>query len=516
LTLITLLLEKAKEIPEKVCIKFEKRKLTYSEIDRRVTLTAGGLNQLGLNVKDRAAILMENCPEYIISYFAIVRAGGISVPLNTFLTPVEISHILNDCSCKILIYSKKFLPHVEEIKKNIPDLKAVVFDEIPLIPPSPFLVKGLGSRCREALQREAGGFDEDDVAVLLYTSGTTGFPKGAMLTHRNLLSNARSCMEVMHLSHKDKVLLFLPLFHSFSFTVCVILPIYSGISIILLPSVKPFSKIINSIFRDRITLFVAVPTIYNILSKKRMPFFLKYIFRFFMNIRVCVSGAAALPEDTLYTFEKRFKVPLLEGYGLTEASPVVSVNPLRGVRKPCSVGLPLPGIEVAIVGEDDRRMATGETGELIVKGPNVMKGYFNKEKETKEVLKDGWLYTGDMARIDEDGYIYIVDRKKDLIIGDGMNIYPREVEDIVAKHPSIEECAMVGISDGRGSEIPILFIKKRENAIVDEGEIRRFLKGRIAQFKMPRRIIFIEEFPKTATGKIKKLDLRKWEEHRGT
>jgi len=504
MTLSALLSERAKEIPKKICIKFEKTKLTYAEMDEAVSLTACGLNQLGLNVKDRAAILMENSPEYIISYFAIVRAGGISVPLNTFLTQGEISYILNDCSCKILIYSKKFLPQTEEIKKNIPDLKIVLFDEISRIPPSPPLVKPW------LVEGGEGGFDEDDVAVLLYTSGTTGFPKGAMLTHGNLISNAKACMEVMHLSHKDRVLLFLPMFHSFSFTVCVILPIYSGISIVLLTSVKPFSKIIKSIFKDRITLFVAVPTVYNILSKKRMPFFLRHIFRFFMNIRVCVSGAAALPQDTLHVFEKRFKVPLLEGYGLTEASPVVSVNPLKGMRKPTSVGPPLPGVEVAVVGEDGKKMSSGETGELIVKGANVMKGYFNKEEETKEVLKDGWLYTGDMARIDEDGYIYIVDRKKDLIIIDGMNIYPREVEDIATQYPPVEECAMVGISDGRGSEIPVLFIKKRENAIVDEGEIRRSLKGRIAQFKMPRRIIFIEEFPKTATGKIKKPDLRKW------
>jgi long-chain acyl-CoA synthetase len=221
-----------------------------------------------------------------------------------------------------------------------------------------------------------------------------------------------------------------------------------------------------------------------------------------------VSGAAALPGDTLHAFEERFKVPLLEGYGLTEASPVVSVNPLKGVRKPTSVGPPLPGVEVAVVGEDGKKMVPGGVGELIVKGPNVMKGYFNKEEETKEVLKDGWLYTGDMARIDEDGYIYIVDRKKDMIIIDGMNIYPREVEDIVTQHPSVEECAMVGISDGRGSEIPVLFIKKKENAILDESEIRKFLKGQIAQFKMPRRIVFVDEFPKTATGKIKKPELR--------
>jgi len=490
MTLGVLLSERAKEFPKRICIKFEKRRLTYAEIDRAVSLVAGGLKMVGLGEGECAAILMENCPEYIISYFSILRAGGIAVPVNTFLTPDELSYILGDCNCKILIYSKKFSSHIEKIKKNIPDLKAVTFDEIPQQMTDHYIE------------------DEDQIAVLLYTSGTTGFPKGAMLTHRNLISNAEACNKAMHIDRKDRILLFLPLFHSFSFTVCVILPIYAGITIVLLSSVKPFSKIIRSIVRDRITLFVAVPTVYNILSKIRLPFILRYIFRFLMNIRICVSGAAALPESTLHAFEKRFKVPLIEGYGLTEAAPVVAVNPPHGLRKPNSVGLPLPGIEAVIVGEDGKRLSTGEVGELIIRGPNVMKGYFNKEEETKAVLKDGWLYTGDMAKIDEDGYIYIVDRKKDLIIVDGMNIYPREVEDIVIRHPLVEECAMVGIPDGRGSEVPILFIKRKENTLLNENEIRSHLKGKIAQFKIPKGIIFIKDFPKTATGKIKKIELK--------
>ena len=483
---------KASKFPKKTCIKFKKKKFTYSEIDRLVSHIAGGLRELGLNVKDRAAILMENCPEYIISYFAVLRAGGVVVPLNTLLTAEEISYILRDSGCKMLIHGINFKTRANEIIKSIPDINALMFDEIP----------------QKTAQPYTG--DDNETAVLLYTSGTTGFPKGAMLSHNNLISNVEACTKVLHLSHKDRVLLFLPLFHSFSFTVCVLVPIYSGARIILLESVKPFSRIINSIIRDRITLFVAVPTIYNILAKKKMPLFLRHIFRIFTKIRACVSGASALPEDTLYAFEKRFKVPLLEGYGLTEASPVVAVNPISGIRKPGSVGRPLQGVEAAVIGENGEKTARGKTGELIVRGPNIMKGYYNNEKETMKTLKDGWLYTGDMAKIDEDGYIYIVDRKKDLIIVDGMNIYPREVEDVAMKHPSVEECAMVGINDGRGSEISILFIKKRDNTILDEKEIRNHLKRHVAQFKMPRRVIFLEEFPKTATGKVKKTELRKW------
>jgi long-chain acyl-CoA synthetase len=317
-------------------------------------------------------------------------------------------------------------------------------------------------------------------------------------------------MEVMRLSARDRILLFLPLFHAFSFTVCVILPVLSGATIVLLKSVKPFSNVIKSIIRDRITFFVAIPAVYTILSKKKITIFLRYVIRFLLSVRACVSGASALPVQTIHEFEKKFGVPLIEGYGLTEASPVVAVNPLYGKRKPASVGPPIPGVKAALVDDEGRRVSAGERGELIVSGDNVMKGYYHKQDETEEVLRDGWLYTGDVARIDEDGYIYIIDRKKDLIIVGGMNIYPREVEEVVVHDPSVEECAMVGIPDGRGSEITALFVKKKEHTVIDDDQIRKLLKGRVAAYKIPKRIVFIEEFPKTATGKIRKNELREW------
>ena len=496
MTLSNLISERAGKTPGKICIKYENRKISCLELNSMVDSAAGGLREIGVKNKDRVAILMENSPEYIISYFAIIRAGGIVVPVNTFLTTDEIAYIISDSDCKVLICGNEFRSHMERIKRGRPRLMAVSFDEI--------------------LQQEAEPCTcedenrDDEVAVLLYTSGTTGFPKGAMLTHGNLISNAKACHNVIPLSGKDRILLFLPLFHSFSFTICVILPIYAGATIVLLRSVKPFSKVINSVFRDRITFFVAVPTVYTILSKKKVPLVLRYLLRFLLSIKVCISGAAALPEATIREFEKRFKLPLLEGYGLSEASPAVAVNPLKGIRKPGSVGPPLPGVEVAVIGKDGNKLPAGEVGELIVKGPNIMKGYYNRDEETAAVLKDGWLYTGDMAKLDEDGYIYIVDRKKDLIIIDGMNVYPREIEEFIIKHPSVDECAMAGVPDGRGSEISMLFIKRKGDADVDEQEIRNYMKGRLARFKIPRRIIFIDEFPKTATGKIKKTELRKW------
>ncbi len=492
MTLSSILSETAKNYPGKIGIKFGENTFTYSDIDNSASLYAGGINALGVMPGDRVAILMKNCPEYIIAYFSIVRAGAIAVPINTFLTPDEVTYILNDCGCSLLIYDDSFAGHEAKVKISISSLNSVMFGDIP------------------QKETELTESNDDDVAVFLYTSGTTGFPKGAMLTNNNLISNAEASREVMDIVHKDRFLLFLPLFHSFSFTVCVILPVLTGSSIILLESVKPFSKVINSIIKDRITLFIAVPTIYNILSRKKIPFIAKLLMKFLIKIRICVSGAAALPESTIHAFEGKFNIPLLEGYGLTETSPVVSVNPFKGTRKPSSVGPPIPGVEAIVVDDDGKRMGADEVGELIVRGPNVMKGYYNRQTETDEVIKDGWLYTGDMAKIDRDGFIYIVDRKKDMIIVDGMNIYPREVEDLVMELPSIEECAMVGVADGRGSEISVLYLKNAEDATVDKREVEDYLKERVARFKIPRRIKLVDDFPKTATGKIKKNELRKW------
>jgi long-chain acyl-CoA synthetase len=492
MNLSALLSDRARTIPKKTCIKFNTRKYSYSEINEQVDSASGGLSALGLGVQEKAAIMMENCPEYIIAYFSILRAGGVAVPVNTFLVADEVSYILRDSGCRIFIYGNKFKSLADDIKKNIPGIITLMFNEIPQEAP---------------VDRSV---EDSEIAVLIYTSGTTGFPKGAMLTHSNLVSNAEACIHVMSFSPSDRILLFLPLFHSFSFTVCVLVPIFSGARIVLLESVKPFSKVIRSIFVDRITFFVAVPTIYNILSRKRVPFVIRLFFRYIVRIRACVSGASALPESTLHSIEKLFGIPLLEGYGLTEASPVVAVNPLKGRRKPGSVGPPLPGIQVATIDDEGKKNDPDSVGELVVKGPGVMKGYFNMKGETEKALKDSWLHTGDMARIDRDGYIYIVDRKKDMIIIDGMNIYPREVEDVVLKHSPVDECAMVGVPDGRGSEIPILFVKKKENTSLDENEIMSHLKKHIARFKIPRRIVFLEDFPKTATGKIKKNDLRSW------
>jgi long-chain acyl-CoA synthetase len=281
----------------------------------------------------------------------------------------------------------------------------------------------------------------------------------------------------------------------------------------LLPGVRPFQRVVKSLIVDRITLFVAIPTVYKILSEKNMPFFIKLL----LNLRLCVSGAAPLPVKVIREFEAAFKVPLLEGYGLTEASPVVSINPLeKGMSKPGTVGKPLPGIEVRIVDDAGAPLPVGTPGELLVKGPNVMKGYLNRPEDTAKTIKDGWLFTGDIASLDEDGYIRIIDRKKDLIIVDGLNVYPFEVEEVLYRHSAVKDCAMIGVLHGEDKEIPIMYVVLKEGQQANPKAFREFLAEHVAHYKIPRRFIFTEELPRTATGKIMKKELRVWYRDRET
>ncbi len=306
-------------------------------------------------------------------------------------------------------------------------------------------------------------------------------------------------------TRKDRFLLFLPMFHAFSFMVCLLLPVTIGASVIILRSVKPFSNVIKAVVFGRASFFIAIPPVYNLLSMKRFP---RLILRL-LPLRICVSGAAPLSRDTLARWEKNYPIPLLEGYGLTEASPVVSCNPLDGPRKPGSVGLPLPGVETRILSEDGAELPRGQVGEIAVRGPNVMKGYLNAPEATAETLKDGWLHTGDLGYIDEDGYIFIVDRKKDLIISHGMNIYPREIEEALYAHQAVRQAAVVGVADEGRGEVPKAFVSLHEGHALTEKELKTFLKERIASYKLPRHVVFMDALPSNSTGKILKKELRK-------
>ncbi len=463
-------------------------------MDRLATVFASELVRRGMRPGDRVALLCHNCPHYIAAYFGVIRGGGVVLPLNNLLTAEEIDFILDDAGVVFCLYdaecavtAKKLAPRDSRSLLRLTELAQAKTDTGSFVPPA---------------------HTADDVSTILFTSGTSGHPKGALLTHANFLANAQAATEVIHITRKDRFVVFLPLFHSFTYTVCVILPLITGAMISLLPSVRPFNRVVKSLILDRITLFVAIPTIYKILAERKMPWYVKPL----LNLRLCVSGAAPLPVAVSREFEAAFKVPLLEGYGLTEAAPVVSFNPLDDERrKHGTVGLPLPGIEVKVVDDDGTPCPFGVPGELLVRGRNVMQGYLNKPEDTARTLRDGWLYTGDIAKLDESGHIRIIDRKKDLIIVDGLNVYPFEVEEVLLRHPAVQECAMIGVphEHEEGKELGMMYVVLRENAQAQPRELREYLAKHVAHFKIPRRFLFTADLPRTATGKILKKELKR-------
>jgi long-chain acyl-CoA synthetase len=343
--------------------------------------------------------------------------------------------------------------------------------------------------------------DEDTVSTFLYTSGTTGRQKAAMLTHKNLVLNAEQTRIVFQGTAADNYMCVLPMFHVFAFTTCVLAPLLSGATITILERFHP-KEVIESFLNDDITIFAGVPTMYVVLLEacKEITSFPK--------LRLAVSGGAALPVEVLRQAKSILKLPVVEGYGLTEASPVVTFNPLDGVQKEGSIGLPIPYVECKIVDENDVEVPAHEVGEIIVRGDNVMLGYFKQDEETKKALKNGWLHTGDLAKKDEEGYIFIVDRKKDLVIVGGVNVYPREIEEIIYQYPKVKEAAVIGIEEKLRGEHVKAFIVLKDGEDCNAKEILKYLKQHLAAYKIPREVEFISELPKNSTGKILKRMLK--------
>jgi long-chain acyl-CoA synthetase len=489
-----MLQNRASVTPRAPFVKFEGKQYTFRDMDRLATVYASFLQKKGIKRGDRVALLCHNCALYVAAYFGTIRSGAIVLPLNNLLTHEEIDFILKDSGAALCFYDKDCSATVERLDKS--SRSFVPLSEV-----------AAGAQAAPA-SLSPSSHTVEDVSTILYTSGTTGRPKGALLTHGNFIANARAASEVIRITRKDRFVVFLPLFHSFTYTVCVILPLLTGARITILPSVRPFSRVVKSLIFDRITLFVAIPTVYKILAEKDMPWIVKVL----LKLRLCVSGAAPLPIKVIHEFEKAFKVPLLEGYGLTEAAPVVSFNRLElEKRKPGTVGLPLPGIEVNVVDENGQELPRGVPGELIVKGPNVMQGYLNKPEDTAKTIKNGWLYTGDVAAIEETGHIKIIDRKKDMIIVDGLNVYPYEVEEVMYRHDAVKDCAMIGVAHEHeeGKELPIMYVVQKDGQNVPAKAFREYLSAHVAHYKIPRRFIMVQELPRTATGKILKREIKK-------
>ncbi|MFQ5837635.1 MAG: long-chain fatty acid--CoA ligase [Thermoplasmata archaeon] len=514
----------AARVPRKTATIFFNNPLTYRELDRLSDKMAIVLRDLNVRKGDRVALFLPNCPQFLISHFGTLKAGGVSVPFNPTYTEREVQRQLEDCGARVMIALDMVYEPVHNVRQETP-LEHVILtslvDYLPTLYGMFASIRGIQprhfpdtQRFQKVLSKARGGppkvdiDPKEDLALLLYTGGTTGVPKGVMLTHFNLVANA---VQTSHFSYMDEdavVLAVLPFFHSYGVTVCMNTPIYMGATTVLLPKFGK-DETLEAIERHRPTHFPGVPTIYVALLSH--PDLKKYSLK---SVKYCVSGAAPLPAEVARRWQEVTGAMIVEGYGLTETSPVTHVNPMDDWSKVRfgSIGIPIVDTEARVVDMETgtNEMPTGETGEIAIRGPQVMKGYWNKEEETRLVLRDGWFYTGDIGKTDEDGYFYIVDRKKDMIIVGGFNVYPRDIEEVLFEHEAVELAAVIGVADEFHGEVPKAFVVLREEyrGKLREEELLEYCKGKLAKHKVPKYIEFRDELPTTLVGKVLRRELR--------
>jgi len=486
----------ANEKKEKTAAVLNDREITFNQLEKESNQLAHGLKDLGIKPSDMVSIMLSNSIEFLISYIGVIKSGATMVPLNISFKVPAVEYILNNSEAKIIITSKKFLPLIQ--KCNLDYLENIILvdgeksDDYLLL--SEF-------KSKKTNLPKLENIDEEFTAACLYTSGTTGQPKGAMLSHHNLIFDTEKTIQHLKLDETDRYICVLPMFHAFAETVCMLMPLFLGAEIVIIDKFLP-ETVLKTIQEKNITFFAGVPTMYSALLnvKNKDEYDLSHL-------NLCISGGAAMPQQTMEDFEKIFNVKILEGNGPTETSPVAYVNPVDGERKSGSVGLPIPETEVKIVDEKDNEMPIGEIGEITVKGDHVMKGYYKKPEATEKALRGGWLHTGDLGKMDRDGYVYIVDRKKDMINVGGMNVYPREIEEQLYKHPKIREAAVVATKDELRGEIPKAIIVLKDGESASEREIQKYCMQYFANYKVPKLVDFLDELPKNATGKIDKKSL---------
>ena len=487
----------AQQYGGKTALVFEDQTLTYAELKDATARFAGGLRDLGIKPGDRVAVHLPNMPQFVVAIWGAMKAGAVPTPMNPQLRKREIAHQLQDSGAKVIF---ALVHNLEEVEKALGDA-------------DPIKVVGVGGpskyrRFREILsQPHFVEREPDDPALQPYTSGTTGKPKGVVLTHNNLSSNIQAINRLITLSAEEhRMLVPLPMFHITGMTVMMLAPLSQGATIY--PMLRWDSQeTLQMIQEHRITSMVGVPTLFiDMLHNPRCG---EYDLS---SLKVCSSGGAKLPVPVLEAFERKFNVTIYEGYGLTETSPVTHTNLASPKRKPGSIGMPIEACQARVVDDQDKPLATGQVGELLVRGPMVMQGYHNNPQATREVLSaDGWFHTGDMAYVDGEGYYYIVDRKKDMIITGGYNVYPKEVEQVLYEHPAVADCAVVGIPDERKGETVKAFVVLKPgqsaNASLEEA-IRQHCLSELAAYKHPREIEFVSALPRTGSGKVQKFKLK--------
>lgn len=486
---------------------------------------AGLLQDLGISKDDRVAVYLPNIPQFVIAYYGVLRVGGVVVACSPLYKERELAHILIDSEAKVLLAWDRLCPYVQAVKNETRldhIITTSVRDYLPTILRIVSPLKGVksypcpGAKDMKTLLTEQHGLPKPietepkkDLALLQYTGGTTGIPKGAMLTHHNLVVNAMQVAEWTKLRPSDVHLSVLPFFHIYGMTVAMNAPIYTRSTMVLLPDPRDIGGVLKAIEKNKVTIFCGVPTMYVAIINQ--PDIQKHNLR---SVRTCISGASALPVEVQKKFEELTGGRLVEGYGLTETSPVTHVNPLDdpGKNRPGSIGIPVSDTDAKIVDLETggRDLAAGEAGELVIRGQQVMVGYWNKPEENKIALRGGWFYTGDIATMDPDGYFRIVDRKKDMINVSGLKVWPREVEEILYEHPGVKEVAVVGIPDPVSGEAVKAYVILREDygGKVTAEEITKFCKERIASYKAPKAVEFKQQLPKTQIGKILRRELR--------
>jgi long-chain acyl-CoA synthetase len=475
----------------RVAVRVDNAAMTYRALDEAAARVAGLLRERGLRPGDRVGIMMPNVAEVPVVYYGILRAGGVVVPMNPLLKAREVAYYLGDSGAGLVFAWHAF---AAEARAGAEQAKAdlIVVDEVDF----PDL---LASASPDDEVAERG---DSDTAVILYTSGTTGQPKGAELTHGNLISNtdvART--DIVRARPEDVIFGGLPLFHVFGQTVALNVAVASGACLTLLPRFDP-AHALQIIAGHRVTVFEGVPTMY--VALLHQP---DHADHDVSTLRTCISGGAALPVEVLRGFEEAFCCTVLEGYGLSETSPVASFNHPGQERKPGSIGTPIRAVQMRVVDNADHEVPQGEVGEIVIRGPNVMKGYWLRPEATAEAIRDGWFHSGDLARVDEEGYFYIVDRKKDMIIRGGYNIYPREIEEVLYEHAAVAEAAVIGLPHPALGEEVGAAVALKPGATVSAEQLREYVKGQVAAYKYPRHVWIVDRLPKGPTGKIQKRDI---------
>lgn len=486
--------ESAKSHAHKTAVFWGDEEISYEQLWSETVWVSERLRTLGVKPGDRVALWLKNCPQFIPALFGVLQAGAVVAPINNFLKPDEVSYILADAEINTVITDASMAEGVARLSTMRPGLKFLQVEEIPM-------GRGVDTSNAPALPREVPppNRTEKDLAIIIYTSGTTGRPKGAMLSHGNLLSNVESCREILRAVDEDRFVVLLPMFHSFMLCVGISLPMLIGGSMVLIKSVNQVKSIVEEIIRRRATLLPAVPQFFRTFTHPSIPKELP--------LRLCISGGAPLPGEILKEFTAKFPFPLLEGYGLSEASPVCTFNPIDK-QKPGSIGKPIPNVEVTVQDDDGKILPAGQTGEICIRGGNVMLGYWNQPEETAKTMRGEWLLTGDVGHQDSEGYFFITDRKKDMLLVNGINVYPREIEEVIYKFPGVKEAAVIGVPDARKGEQPLAFVSAQDSVTLDEKALQQFVKERLADYKVPKKVVVLPSLPRNPTGKILKKELR--------